>query len=531
MMGNVLSFRPTTGVPSSSDQPQMLHVSTPSGNITVERMIHALDRRLPVLLSSTPSAGKTHIIHYLSSKLYPSTPSTTRILTIALADTSIDAKALLGSYVSSPTEPGTFVWAEGALTKAVRSGRWVVLEDLDRASQEIQALFAGLADEIGPQKITGGRARLTISGKETVEAGDGFALIATRSLSSTKHITPPTFLGHNYFYEVSMEPPSVEEVREILDAGFPRLQGDPAAALLDVYLRLTQPNILQSGSSSQPNGQNHAKGRILGLRDLQKWCARIDKLLPSSGVIAMRRDDDVLAFANPVLQDEVFLEATDIFVGSFDSSTTATGRQRKLDVAKVIADAIGLGEERYTFLVGQRIPQMQLVGDVRSRNPVELHIGRCSLTSLPAGPRGGERSERLFALTKPSLVLLERLAVSVSLAEPMLLVGETGTGKTTAVQHLSGLLRRPLTVLNLSTQTESGDLLGGFKPIDVALPGRDLHSRWIELFRRSFSRRKNESYEGGVRKAIVDGRWKRVAEMWSEAAKLALDRIEKRVEK
>lgn len=47
------------------------------------------------------------------------------------------------------------------------------------------------------------------------------------------------------------------------------------------------------------------------------------------------------------------------------------------------------------------------------------------------------RDDETFAATRPSCVLLEQLAVCVAKVEPVLLVGETGTGKTTAVQHLA----------------------------------------------------------------------------------------------
>lgn len=47
------------------------------------------------------------------------------------------------------------------------------------------------------------------------------------------------------------------------------------------------------------------------------------------------------------------------------------------------------------------------------------------------------RKKYTFAATRPSSVLLEQLAVCVSQGEPVLLVGETGTGKTSAVQHLA----------------------------------------------------------------------------------------------
>lgn len=47
------------------------------------------------------------------------------------------------------------------------------------------------------------------------------------------------------------------------------------------------------------------------------------------------------------------------------------------------------------------------------------------------------REKQTFAATRPSSVLIEQLAVCVDKGEPVLLVGETGTGKTSTVQYLA----------------------------------------------------------------------------------------------
>lgn len=48
---------------------------------------------------------------------------------------------------------------------------------------------------------------------------------------------------------------------------------------------------------------------------------------------------------------------------------------------------------------------------------------------------------------RSSLHVLERISCSVKYNEPVLLVGETGTGKTTLVQNLAKMVGQKLTVL------------------------------------------------------------------------------------
>ena len=48
-----------------------------------------------------------------------------------------------------------------------------------------------------------------------------------------------------------------------------------------------------------------------------------------------------------------------------------------------------------------------------------------------------QQERRAFAETGHAMRLLQTLAAAVAQAEPALLVGETGTGKTALVQHLA----------------------------------------------------------------------------------------------
>ncbi|VVB16039.1 unnamed protein product [Arabis nemorensis] len=110
-----------------------------------------------------------------------------------------------------------------------------------------------------------------------------------------------------------------------------------------------------------------------------------------------------------------------------------------------------------------------------------LKIGR---VSLPLGVTASHDRSR-FIETRTSTRLLEKIARSVEYNEPVLLVGETGTGKTTLVQNLAHWIGQKLTVLNLSQESDIVDLLGGFKPIDAKLMCTMLYNEFNELARDS----------------------------------------------
>ncbi|KIK32604.1 hypothetical protein CY34DRAFT_757555 [Suillus luteus UH-Slu-Lm8-n1] len=141
------------------------------------------------------------------------------------------------------------------------------------------------------------------------------------------------------------------------------------------------------------------------------------------------------------------------------------------------------------------------------RNGSTDHLGLRSFDakkSLPsellrnAGMSTGA-SLRPFVLHKPALLLLSRISTALALSEPVLLTGETGTGKTSAVTYLASLLRRPLISLNLSHQTEASDLLGGFRPVVARV-------RESELFGGTFSRKQHAGFEDdGLRTAVREG--------------------------
>ncbi|KAH7103718.1 P-loop containing nucleoside triphosphate hydrolase protein [Auriculariales sp. MPI-PUGE-AT-0066] len=466
--------------------------------------------RLPTLLTAASSAGKTLLLNHLASRVHPTT--TTQTIPIHLADTSIDARSLLGSHVSSQTEPGKFEWKEGVLLRAMREGRWVVLKDIDRASIEVLSVLLPLIDSMTVGKYIGSKAYIDVPNRGRVYAHPAFAIFATRSVAAAGSTVPPvTFLGAHKFTEIVVQPPSLDDLRQIVDAKFTRLAGQPAGAVIQLWETISQ---LGPAAGVRP----------VGMRELDKFCSRVASLLPANWA-PMDVDASTLRladlFAHPSLREDVFLEARDVFFGT--GAVTVSAQARNAEVAKLVADSLELTLERAKWLLDAFTPQMNAERNAHGQTTA-LRIGRTRLLAR-APPSVSPTSSGPFAMHRPALTVMARVAAAVALTEPVLLTGETGTGKTTMVAHIASQLGRRLVALNLSNQSEAADLVGGFKPVDARFPGSDLQDAFGGLFERTFSRRKNEKFEEAVGKAVRDGKWKRAVGLWHEAIKLAKDRF------
>lgn len=509
----MLKSSPT--LPSASNM-----IATPSAISALGEIAAHLSLRLPILLSSPPSSGKSLFISHLASNLHPTTPVNELIVTVHLADTSLDPRALLGSYVSSPTRLGTFEWKDGVLVRALREGRWLVLSDIDRASMEVLGLLKPLIESMGLGNWIGHRAGIEAPGKGRIEAREGFAMFATRSLAvgHGKKVPPPTFFGSHKWHEVMVAAPDAQEVKAIMESRFPMILGATGA-----FIRLwADVQVLGSTSSSRP----------VGLRELEKFCQRVERLLPSSQRMDVDMDTDTQSplsniFPNPTLREDIFLEARDVFFGA--GTLTASARAHAAQISSLIGAHLDLDAERQEWLLQRHTADFALERDVNG-DVLAAHCGRTRLLARPVKGMSTGASSRPFALHKPALSLLSRISTALALSEPVLLTGETGTGKTSAVTYLASLLRRPLISLNLSQQTEASDLLGGFRPVDARVRGSELMEQWSELFGGTFSRKRNAGFEDSVRKAVREGRWKRVVGMWKESGRMARERIRGKVD-
>lgn len=138
----------------------------------------------PILLAGSAGTGKTFLVSEMAKRL--NIDSTNNLVKIHL-NQQTDSKSLLGTYTSG-TKPGTFEWKNGVLTTAVKEGKWVFVEDIDKAPNEVLSLFMGLLEH---REIT------LPSRGEVSKAGNGFQLISTVRTTPAKNgeIHLPDIIG------------------------------------------------------------------------------------------------------------------------------------------------------------------------------------------------------------------------------------------------------------------------------------------------------------------------------------------------
>ena len=462
----------------------------------------ALARRRPVLLEGPPGCGKSALVRELACRT-----GHAKSMAVVHLDDQMDSKSLLGTYACTKT-PGEFVWAPGVLTQAVARGFWVVFEDIDLAPPEVITALLPLLE--GRQLHLPGRAG-------TLAAHPGFQLFGTVSVGGSGAVAGGAAHERTrpLWSAVALDAPAEDDMADILAALHPEL-ARVAPAVLDTLaavrsvcaggtgagpaLASVQPDAGSDGGEqdASPREQKQSQqsvryGRALTVREMLALARRLGGVATANarpegpaGVAALSTEGRELACR----------EAIDVFAAHISDA-----RERSTILAAV-ARAWGVPSERAEYFDMMHAPTM-------SSTATELSVGRASLTRSRAGARPASE-RRAYVRTGAAMRALERVARAASLGEPMLLVGETGVGKTASLTYLADEAGARLTVVNMSQQSDATDLLGGHKPIEAGLLTGPLLSRFELLFERTFEHGQNAQFLERSRAAARKRKWKQL---------------------
>nr|XP_057921265.1 midasin [Doryrhamphus excisus] len=463
-----------------------------STRLNLRRLALAVASQKPVLLEGPIGCGKTALVEMMAA--VTGHAKSQSFLKVQLGDQT-DSKLLLGMYRCTDI-PGKFIWQPGTLTQAVSKGTWILLEDIDHAPLDVISVLLPLMEN----------KKLMIPGREdSIDISPGFQFFATRRLNYSdgswhKPANSNAALLDKYWTKLQIGNMTREELKMVVTSKYPTLTM-VADRLLDIYCHLTgerhsEPLCLQNSQEHQQPEERPTKleGRALSLRDLLKWCERIsvnfDSTSSSTG-------------------QHVFQEALDCFTAMLSHP------ESQLRMAEVIGSKLNISKEKAQHFCRIYQPAVSLTEE-------EVLVGRVTLVRKQSETVQLSVDKQTFAATRPAAVLLERLALCVAKQEPVLLVGETGTGKTTTVQHLATLTGHKLMVVNMNQQSDTADLLGGYKPVDhkqILLP---LREAFEDLFSQTYSRTQNLTFLGHVQTCFREKRWHDLLKLMDHVCKDAL---------
>lgn len=261
-------------------------------------------------------------------------------------------------------------------------------------------------------------------------------------------------------------------------------------------------------------GNKSNSNRLVSTRDLFKLC---------------RRSHQTFNITSSDCAYFVFQNAVDLFC----SHLTHGQMKRKLIVN--IGAKLGIIMSRCEYLCDKYKPDVCVTD-------TEISIGRTKLHRF-AGLMGEKvhaskkrkidpyvnvyqkMNEKVptFSFTRIANGILERIAVCVEQNEPILLVGETGVGKTSSVQYLAYQTNHKLIVVNMNNQSDVSDLVGGFKPVDLTYALKPLRIEFeflmIETFKSS-----NEAFFNALSGVFKNCNYKIILDTMVKIAKRGCNR-------
>ena len=353
------------------------------------------------------------------------------------------------------------------------------------------------------------------------------------------------------FHYVHIHELAIEEMKNILLLKYPTILPSIIDKLLEVYLYINnKENTTSTTTTSTKKDKNMKKllkfnnhNKIFGLREIMKTCNRIHSNCQEFNFQSN--------YITNIQKRIIFNEIIDIFAASIRV------RSIYIDIILILGEILEISEnEIYTFFINNtdenniNTTTINTINTDTSttttnntnnndqiiiKNNNYIKIGRATIITTTNNNNNlnnnNDQTQQNFALTKYSYKLLERVAVCVSQNESILLVGETGTGKTTSIQELANILNKKLIVQNLSLSTDVSDLLGGYRPVSMKQLFLPMYEIFIRLFNITLSSSNNTEYLTIVSKFYSSSLWRKLLKAFLKAADQAIKKLNKKSNK
>lgn len=381
-------------------------LSAPTTCVNAMRVLRGLQLGKALLLEGSPGVGKTSLVAALARA------AGHQLIRINLSDQT-DIADLFGADL--PVEGGRggeFAWRDGPFLQALRSGHWILLDELNLASQSVLEGLNAVLDHRGDLFIPELGRTFRIQSERTRL----FACQNPLNQGGARKGLPQSFL--NRFTQVYMESLTKEDLEYICKTLYPTLPIE----LIQSMVKFNQ--LASSATAPGSNWGQRGAPWEMNLRDLCRWC-----------------ELTVWGSSNGALNPGRFVQL--IYV---DRMRTVRDKEEMMTL--------------YSQTVGEEHP---LCSDSPQAHitPGTLYLGDVTLSR---GNCGNMQMHKL--LLRHQLPMLQSLARCVSLGWLSIVVGPSGCGKTSLVHLLAQLAGRELRTLSVNSAMDTTEILGGFEQTD-----------------------------------------------------------------
>ncbi|KAG9577910.1 midasin, partial [Aureobasidium melanogenum] len=385
----------------------------PTTRSNAMRVIRALQLTKPVLLEGNPGVGKTTLVTALAQAI--GMPLTR----INLSEQT-DLMDLFGSDVPvEGAEAGTFAWRDAPFLRAMKNGEWVLLDEMNLASQSVLEGLNACLDHRGEVYIS--------ELDQTFHRHPDFRLFAAQNphhQGGGRKGLPASFV--NRFTVVYADVFSPKDLVLICQKSFASYDAEKIAPIVSFIDQLDiETQRRKIGSLGGPWEFN--------LRDTLRW---LNLITAEQGLLKGGEVDD---FFSTIISQR--------FRTHMDRALVTQLFQSILPDAPVTHSMFhNIGPKHFQVGLG-----------MLQRN---AHLARI----------GADQQSFDF---KPHLQVLESVMVAVQKRWPVLLVGPSGSGKTAILEKLAAVLGVDMVTFSMNADVDSMDLVGGYEQSE---PQRAIHS-------------------------------------------------------
>ena len=384
------------------------------------RVLRAMQLKKPILLEGSPGVGKTSLISNLALL------TGRRLVRINLSEQT-DLSDLFGADL--PVEEDVlksrngpeFAWRDGPFLQAMKSGDWVLLDELNLASQQVLEGLNSCMDHRGIVFIPELNMEFKCSSEFRI-----FAAQNPQNQGGGRKGLPKSFV--NRFTQVFIDALSQTDLLFIVRSLHPDIQLEVAEKMITFVSRIN------SDISSGSFGRSGAPWEF-NLRDVLRWVELSESYLKSNNFIVV--DENIAArflniiFIQRMRCDEDRNHISSVFKEIFGD---------KMNITMKTISSITVSSQYLT-------------------------VGSSSLIRNQSKSVIIQPSSHI--LLQNSSDILESLIQCVNMNSLVLLTGSSSSGKTSLIRLLSKFAGYKLEEFSMNSGVDTIELLGGFEQVDL----------------------------------------------------------------